>query len=756
MRIFKWKLLLYLFIVLVSCPVMGQVNNIFKAEIKNKRLYFKLSDDDLNRNILFVRHGVGFHQVVWTKHHQHITLTIPSIQSTSGITIPLNYNYRHSSSIIGRFPIIEDESISNDYTIDVTDLFIQVPVRWNITNNDNVLASLSYVERIQNVTNELIISTQRTTSYEEVQSTKRVVFSFYELPTLIMESRLSDNRMGYKYEDMYSIINHTSETFPGNITRWRLRKKNKTEEISEPIKPIIFYFDINVPDKWKPYIKKGILEWDLAFEAAGFKNAIQVLNFPAKDSLKINQSVNYSMIRWANFSDVRGAENRSGSTVENIIDLQSGEILKSDIIIGSSLRHLTEEYFVRCAPLDVRAQQYPFPESLAGELLQYVTAHEAGHSFGIKDANFGEFAYPIDKIRNKEWLKIMGHTPSIMSYARHNYIAQPKDSIPPSLLIQKVGPADSYQINWGYRTFPEEVSDIDKQFYLDNLIGQQDSIAWFRYNNSSYKVVGPDATNEVVETTDPIQSTKLGLLNIKKVIKLIETIDQNENKNGLQKRLYDKTLKLWFDQMSHVLSLIGGFTTQYKTGRQGGNVHTPIPYQKQIDAIHFLVDNVFDIPIWLSNPEFKFRIQDLTESDKLLKYQLKLLTELIDPYRLHRLNLMTNSFGAENILEELLPIITDGLFNAKNRSSIEDDSVFELQSTYCNLLLQAIKQEASPINVISAQTIGRYSNTSKSLFYQELIDLKKTILAQSIKDNYQLNYLKNLLNDIVMMKNKKK
>src|SRR5690606_5713180 len=163
------------------------------------------------------------------------------------------------------------------------------------------------------------------------------------------------------------------------------------------------------------------------------------------------------------------------------VDQRSGEILKADLVI-SSFQSLFEDYFVRCAPLDPRARETPVPDGLMGELLQYVVAHEAGHAFGIRDAHFGEYTYSIDKIRNEKWLYRMGHTPSVMSYARHNYIAQPEDSIPPSLLVQKVGPADAYHIQWGYQEFGGARSPEDELPYLEALIGQQDSVPWYRYN----------------------------------------------------------------------------------------------------------------------------------------------------------------------------------------------------------------------------------------------------------------------------------
>ena len=187
------------------------------------------------------------------------------------------------------------------------------------------------------------------------------------------------------------------------------------------------------------------MEWSPAFEAAGFKNAIEVKELP--DSISSENSVNYSLIRWANYSGIRSAEMESGSSVRLVTDHRSGEILKADILISSSLQSLSDEYLVRCAPLDLRTLNYPFSDDLVGDLIQSVTAHEAGHAFGIMDANFGEYGYPVDKMGDVDWLREMGHTPSVMTYARHNYIAQPEDHVPPSLLVQKVGPMDIHHIN---------------------------------------------------------------------------------------------------------------------------------------------------------------------------------------------------------------------------------------------------------------------------------------------------------------------
>lgn len=727
---FKCKLLFYLIILLVTCPILGQVNKHIDAQLNGDQLFFTINVERLGQPMLLVKQGIGFHQVVWSKHHNHIILTIPQIESLSGVVIPLNFNYRDEALIIGRFPIIKEKSSTNSFYIEVSNLFLNTSIKWGTQVAEQLLFNQSYIDGIRYLENEMVISTKRTTSYQNNQKTDNVYYSLYLLPEPMM-SRLFDHRMGFKNEDENGTISYYQKTSKASIMRWRLVKKDKNKTLSEPIKPIVFYFDPNMPNKWKPYIKAGILEWLPAFEAAGFKNAIEVREPLVNDPNWSSHSMNHAIIRWASFAGVRGSEDRGGSTVDNIVDFRSGEIIKSDIIIGSSYQALSEIYLVRCAPLDKRAQQYPFPDDLMGELLQSVTAHEAGHAFGIKDANYGEYAYPFEKMRDKSWLQNMGHTPSIMSYARHNYIVQPEDSIPASLLIQKVGPTDLYQIKWGYSIFSESSNKNNELSNLEKLIGEQDSISWYRYNNYNFKPIGPGSTNEVVENDDPIKSTELGLKNIERVMALLPKINETQRDNAILERLHDKTLELWYNEMSHVLSLIGGYTIQYKSGAQQGAVYSPIPYDIQVQALDFLLENAFKVPTWLSNPTYISKIYYSTGSDKLIKYQLKLLSELFDPYRIKRLEEMENVSESNEIIKRLLINLRVGLFNLKKsyKGLIINRRSQELQRAYIDLYIKAINQDKNYTNVNLGESYDIYDSITKSMLLSELLTLQKEITA---------------------------
>lgn len=746
---------LFSIILLVACPEMGQAynkvfnnnilkhkiekvsliggtdsknsNDFIKADLHENKVFFELNKTLLNKAMLFVRHGKGYKQVIWTKHGNNLLLQVPRIESLAGVIIPINNDPSVMANTIGIFPIIKEKSDAKTFYIEVTSLFIKNMVAWQYGFKESVISNLSLVNAVSYLQNEIIIKTNRIISKNNIRSTVSVDFSFLLLPKPL-KPRLFDYRVGYFVENELSAINYHPKNAKACISRWRLEKKHKNKKISAPIKPITFYFDPSMPKKWKRYVKAGILKWLPAFEAAGFKNAIQVKDAPVDDKNWSINSVNHSMIRWLTKKNIRGFEKGSGSTVSNIIDFRSGEILKSDINIGSSYQHLADDYFIRCSPLDKRAQQYPFPDDLMGELIGYLVAHEAGHAFGLKDANYGEYAYPFDKMRNKKWLKDMGHTPSIMTYARHNYIVQPEDHIPPSLLIQKVGPTDIYSIIWGYKHFLDGDDPKEELPYLEKLIKQQDTMLWYRYHMGQREKIGPSYHDLVIDNNAPIQSTVLGLKNLKRVIELLPEITKTKKDHSVLERLYDKTLKLWFEQMSHVLTLVGGYTVYFKSRAQKGDAYTKIPKSIQKEALDFLMVNAFDRPDWLTSPEVTDRFQYTVFSDKITYYQLRLLSDLLDPARLKRLQRMEYAPEYSGITKNTLSKLRIGLWKELNDDAIVIKAYrHELQNFYISILIKGITKSKNYTSVNKNDKFYVYTEYTKSVFTSELMLLEKSI-----------------------------
>ncbi|WP_323028183.1 zinc-dependent metalloprotease [Gelidibacter japonicus] len=716
-------------------------NNFLKAHLINGKLQLELPYSMLNIEMLFVKHGDGYNpeyqHIIWSKFEERIVLEAIRVKSLSGVIIPLANNSSYHKNTLEAFPILNNKKDSGSFVIDISDLVLNDNLNWRPGSPETIIKSLSFIKKTKNLPNEVLIQTEWTVSRQEGKVSKRVDFSIFLLPSP-MAPRLFDYRMGFTNEDGWSGIRTKTHNSIANISRWRLTKKYPDKTLSVPIQPITFILSAEIPKKWRPYVKAGILEWLPAFEAAGFKNAIEVqeeVEGDRKGALAIN-SVNHSMVRWGVKRNIRGYENLKGATVNKIIDFRSGEILKSDIIINSTIQYLSDRYFIRCAALDTRAQKYPFPDDLVGELIQSVIAHETGHTFGIKDANFGEYTYPFEKMRDKSWLQKMGHTPSVMNYARHNYIPQPEDKIPSSLLIPKVGPTDIYNIVWAYKIFPNIVSPHDETPLLDKIVRFQDSIPWYRYNNVQHDVLGPGSTNEVVENTDPIRSTELGLKNIQRVLALIPKVNKDKMDHALMERLYIATLELWYDQMLHVASLLGSYTIQYKSGSQNGRMYTPIAFEEQEKALNFILKHAFNPPEWLIHPEWMDKITFSSYPDFIMEWQKRLMYDLISPWRLKRFEYLEFNLDYQDISTHFISQIRKSLFKELIHKHIEiTPRRQELQHFYITNLIRAIVDTDPKLN--AKDNFLTYSYYSRSLFMNELQVIKNTI---SKNINNQMDY----------------
>jgi len=696
---------------------------------KNNKVYVTIPDSVMGKAMLFARHTNGYKvdykQVVWSKFDNYILLEETRIASLTGVKIPIKNNLSRSKNTLALFSIIKEESTETSHHIEITDLFLNDAIDWNSGSNATVNKKLSFIKAVSYLSNEVSIQTQWGSLKDHANISQTMDFSFFRLPKP-MTPRLYDYRMGFFSEDNENSISYQNYTSIASISRWRLEKKYKYKKISTPLKPITFWLSKEIPEKWRPFVKAGILEWLPAFEAAGFKDALVVNEpFEAYEKGPLN-SVNYSMVRWGNYRNVRGFEDASGATVTKIVDLRSGEILKSDILISSTLQELSDAYFIRCAPLDKRTLQYPFPEDLMGELIQSLVAHEAGHSFGFMDGNYGEYAYPFKKMRDANWLHEMGHTPSIMTYARHNYVVQPEDSVSPSLLIQKVGPTDVYNIRWAYTPFYKSETVYGEAEFLEAIIREQDSIPWYRYNRTKNEIIGPGTTDEVVENDDPIGSTELGLKNIQRVIELLPLVNQNRKDFEFMERLYRKTLELWYEEMRHVLSLLGGYTIQYKSGSQGGNMFTPIPLDVQEKALDFFLLHSFSPPEWLTNPIWRTSITYSTYPDQVTDFQLRLLNDLLSHRRLKRLEHLEDSWQYKEVTKTFMSKIQKSLFQELylNRIVVMPRRQ-EIQKRYIEKLCFGITYDGE--HSIGDKRNSLYTNYSKSLFVGMLLSLEKTI-----------------------------
>ena len=708
----------------VVTPEMKADSGVFNVYRQDEKVFYEVPVRQYRREFLLVTRisktpqiGYGGEQVgsavvTWERKYDKILLRTKSYVNIAADSLPISKAVRSANfeEIVAALPILCYNKDSSAVVVEVTSLFTtdiglltppksqREPYKISSLSSDR-----SFVEYAKSYPMNIEVENVLTFSSDgapQNPGSRTVSFSMHHsmvaLPEKPMRPRLKDWRVGFFSVSTtdYGLDNQRAEerTF---ITRWRLEPKDSAAyfrgEVVEPVKPITYYIDPATPEKWRPWLKKGIETWNSAFEKAGFKNAVRVLPPPdsSEDPEFCPEDVRYSVIRYF----PSPIENAYGPHVS---DPRTGEILESDIGWFHNVMNLQTGWYFTQGVADPRSHKIPFPDSLMGELIATVAAHEFGHTIGFPHNMKASSSYSVDSLRSPTFTAKYGTAPTIMDYARYNYVAQPGDG---ASLMPKVGPYDDFAVNWGYRVLPSNLSAEQEQDSLQSWIRAQDSNPMLRFGRQQWVTVDPSAQMEDLGD-DAVSASTLGIANLKRVMGyLIDATTSPGKDYDLLQEMYDEVCKQWRQEVVHVAENIGGMVGTYKNAGQAGVVYEPVSREKQLRCLNFLHENVFASPMFLLDKDVLRRIEATGSIDRLQRMQERVLGSVLANDKL--LRLIETSALAQNTndalsITDLLENLQNGIFSDLTGSATPDVFRRNLQRSFVANLVAKLNAPASP------------------------------------------------------------
>jgi len=655
---------------------------LFTVTQVDTKFYFEIPDSLLNRYMLTVTRylatpqGMGSfggekanEQTIYFEKGPNNTIFLRSLQYRQDVRkadamLAKALAGSNENPIVAAFPIKTTNPTTGNTVIEVTDAFKKENPMFSLANQektDKKLNSLaddkSFIEEINTYPINIEVKTTKTYTNAMASAgsvTLRLNTSIVLLPKEPMRKRFFDERVGF-FANKYVLFDDDEQRAQTKyiIQRYRLEpkdsdiKKYQAGQLVEPKKQIVYYIDPATPKKWRPYLIAGINDWQKAFEAAGFKNAIIGKEWPENDTTMSLEDARYSVVRYY-------ASETPNAYGPRISDPRSGEIIESHVGWFHNVMKLVQNwYMIQAGPLDPRARKMHLDDELMGQLIRFVSSHEIGHTIGLRHNMGASSATPVEKLRDKKWVEANGHTVSIMDYARFNYVAQPEDNISPKGIYPRIGMYDKWAIKWGYGYLPKAKDEFEEEKILAKLT--TDSLTanpklWF---GGEGKDEDPRSQTEDIGD-DAVLASDYGIKNLKRVVpNLIKwTYEPNDPYDNLSD-MHKAVVRQYSRYLYHVLKNIGNNYVTKRTADEKAVVYQPVPKAKVKSAIDYLGRQLFVAPLWMYPQEIA-QLIPLKTADEISDQQNQVLNMLLSSGMLYNISQKALQFEGAYTVPEFL------------------------------------------------------------------------------------------------------